>query len=83
MLRLVDLDQFFLTCSLPMTHLFCKADFAHCDLLKNILHVYGAALGQVINFDKSSVSFSKNVLEVEKGLLANRLGGHQQDYSRR
>lgn len=57
--------------------LFCKADLAHCDLLKSILSIYGTASGQVINFDKSSVGFSKNIPEDARRELATRLGIHR------
>lgn len=51
---------------------FCKADVGHCDLIKNILQAYGLASGQVINFDKSSVYFGKQVSEDNRVQLSGR-----------
>ncbi|XP_055962295.1 uncharacterized protein LOC130015681 [Mercurialis annua] len=39
--------------------LFCKANSQECSLIKEILQVYSKASGQVINMEKSALSFGK------------------------
>ncbi|GMP80470.1 hypothetical protein CsSME_00035555 [Camellia sinensis var. sinensis] len=41
--------------------LFLKADISECQKVLDLLSTYCVALGQLINFDKSSVRFSSNV----------------------
>ncbi|CAA0831099.1 Unknown protein, partial [Striga hermonthica] len=43
--------------------LFCKADLKHAFLVFDILAKYGCESGQAVNFDKSSILFSKNTSE--------------------
>lgn len=53
----------------PITHLFfaddsmifCKANAAQAEEVMQILKIYGKGSGQVINLDKSSIFFSRNV----------------------
>ncbi|XP_050231894.1 uncharacterized protein LOC126680759 [Mercurialis annua] len=39
--------------------LFCRASLKECSAIKEILLTYGKASGQLINFDKSALSFGK------------------------
>ena len=41
--------------------IFIKADASECEVLNDILRAYENASGQKINFEKSSISFSRNV----------------------
>ncbi|KAL5766636.1 hypothetical protein ACOSP7_017253 [Xanthoceras sorbifolium] len=41
---------------------FCKANIQSCLVLKNILEVYSRGSGQLVNFQKSAITFSPNVL---------------------
>ncbi|KAK9195743.1 hypothetical protein WN943_003868 [Citrus x changshan-huyou] len=43
--------------------LFFRANDNEANLIKHLLAVYGRASGQVVNFSKSSISFSANVVE--------------------
>ena len=43
------------------SYLFFKASLLQCNYIKNYLQVYEKALGQRVNFDKSSAMFSPNV----------------------
>ena len=63
----------------PISHLFFTDDYflyfranvSETKVIKQILHDYGAALGQRINFQKSSISFSRNVdLEVREAICS-------------
>ncbi|KAF7115523.1 hypothetical protein RHSIM_RhsimUnG0053200 [Rhododendron simsii] len=49
--------------------LFAKAELRECNTLKTILHQYGAASGQSINLDKSSIVFSSNMCSMDKQLI--------------
>lgn len=49
--------------------IFFKANMAKCVMLNNIFTNYERASGQKINFDKSEVSFSRNVpMEIQVSL---------------
>ncbi|XP_024171710.1 uncharacterized protein LOC112177676 [Rosa chinensis] len=54
--------------------LFAHATSEACFQIQEIIDVYGTASGQVVNFHKSSVAFSKNVREVDQEVMANLLG---------
>ena len=43
------------------TIIFCRADLSHAILIKDLLDKYAAALGQLVNYSKTDVSFSKGV----------------------
>ena len=43
--------------------LFFRANINEASLIKQLLVVYGRASGQVVNFNKFSISFSANVLD--------------------
>ncbi|XP_062028887.1 uncharacterized protein LOC133744874 [Rosa rugosa] len=51
-----------------------QASLEACFQIKEVLAVYGRASGQVVNFNKSSVAFSKNVSAYEQAVVANLLG---------
>ena len=44
--------------------IFFRANINEASLIKHLLAVYGRAFGQVVNFNKFSISFSANVLDV-------------------
>ena len=48
----------------------CKTTPTACRLLKNILDLFCAQSGQLINFHKSSLIFSKNARAIEKNTVA-------------
>ncbi|KAK3193688.1 hypothetical protein Dsin_024998 [Dipteronia sinensis] len=50
-----------------------RATAAECNNIKRILGEYSAVSGQITNFQKSDVGFSKNVAEMDKVFLANIL----------
>lgn len=52
----------------------CKANIDQAISLQSILAAYGAATGQVINVNKSSISFGKNVQNQIKSDLQRQLG---------
>lgn len=52
----------------------CKAEESQCEALQQILNSYGRATGQIINLDKSSITFGSKVDERVKGLIKNKLG---------
>jgi hypothetical protein len=54
--------------------LFAQASVAACEQIQSVIAIYGRASGQLVNFHKSSVAFSKNVSSVTQGLVADRLG---------
>lgn len=57
--------------------IFCKASGEEAGHLRTILEVYERASGQKINVEKSSIFFSRNVKEVQKGVLAELQGMRQ------
>ena len=52
---------------------FFKATHSEATLVKHVLTVYGKASGQVVNFNKSSISFSANVSEANVRQLCELL----------
>lgn len=57
--------------------IFCKADKVQAEELKNILDMYAKGSGQLINLEKSSVFFSKNMRQQSKEEVAHSLGNIQ------
>ena len=53
--------------------MFFKANQSEARLIKHILAAYGQRSGQLVNFNKSSISFSLNVNEDVKGLICDTL----------
>lgn len=53
--------------------LFFKANRSKARLIKHILVAYGQGSGQLVNFNKSSISISLNVNEDVKGLICTIL----------
>lgn len=70
--KCVGLLQKFLTSCL----LFCCASQQECVVLKAILDSYESSSGQAINYSKSGIFFSHNVVEEDRRLLSNILGVH-------
>nr|XP_027081023.1 uncharacterized protein LOC113703745 [Coffea arabica] len=64
--------------------IFCKADTSQAEEVLRILEKYGKGSGQMINMDKSSVFFSKNVTQEDQEEICSRLGNirrvHQGKY---
>ena len=60
--------------------IFCRAKATEATQLMKVLNVYGRASGQLINKEKSSVFFSKNVKERQKEEVLKVLEGMQQVY---
>ena len=66
----------------PITHLFfaddslmfTRANTQEAQRILNLLNTYEAASGQVVNVDKSEVSYSRNVSENMKNMLQQSLG---------
>lgn len=58
---------------------FLKLNFAECHALKIILVEYEQASGQQINFEKSCISFSRNVPRSQQDALAMNLGVQRVD----
>ncbi|XP_018514383.1 uncharacterized protein LOC108871860 [Brassica rapa] len=52
----------------------CKANPSQALVLDRILQFYGAATGQTINLQKSSISFGERVMETERTEIQNILG---------
>lgn len=55
--------------------LFFRADEREAIKVKDVLHEYEMASGQSINFQKSSMMFSKNTTLVNKNMVVNRGSG--------
>lgn len=55
--------------------IFCKANAQEAEYFMNIMDVYGVALGQAINKEKSSGFFSTNVDEEQRREVLLKLGG--------
>ena len=53
---------------------FCKADVGECRKTKEISGWYEEASGQSINFQKSSITLSANVVDEERWMLQGVLG---------
>lgn len=56
-------------------YLIFRANEMECFIIKDIITEYVEASSQVKNYDKSSISFSGNVLEDLQLCIANILGG--------
>jgi len=50
--------------------LFCKADTTHCWRIKHILDAFCDLSGQLINYHKSTLTFSKNANTAHRHLVA-------------
>ncbi|XP_027174297.1 uncharacterized protein LOC113773895 [Coffea eugenioides] len=58
--------------------IFCKANQQQATELMRVLQVYATGSGQLINLDKSSILFNKNVSPVEKQEICQIMGNMQQ-----
>ena len=54
--------------------IFAKVDMRECEGIMEILNKYGAASGQCINSEKSSIMLSPNMTEQEKQQIRNIFG---------
>lgn len=63
----------YLICFFYDSFLFFKATYNEVLLIKNLLTVYAQASGQVVNFNKSSISFSVNMFDSNIQQLCERL----------
>lgn len=63
-------------CFADNTMLFGKATLENPNAHKWILELYARVSGQVINFDKSSISFSRNMTPGRRDQIAHILGVH-------
>jgi len=68
-------------CSLDYSSFLCRlqptlhaGNLSEAQKAMNILNTYEAASGQVVNVDKSKVSYSRNVSEKMKNMLQQSLG---------
>lgn len=74
--------------ALNITHLFfaddslffCKADVQQILEVKRILAIYGAASGQLVNFEKSSIFFSKNTPVSDREAICLELNGIKEQH---
>ena len=65
-----------------ITHLFfeddclllCRSNLAECEKIKELLAVYEATLGQMVNKDKTTLFFSKNTDEESQEVIKQSLG---------
>ena len=65
-----------------ITHLFfandclllCRSNLAECEKIKELLAVYEAASGQMVNKDKTTLFFSKNTDEESQEVIKQSLG---------
>jgi len=55
------------------TIIFCGADMAQADRVKEVLESYATASGQAINFTKTSVAFSKGVKADKRSRITQSL----------
>lgn len=53
--------------------IFCRADMNSVAMINNILDIYSRCSGQIINFEKSAIFFSKNTMEEEKFIICYSL----------
>ncbi|XP_061999168.1 uncharacterized protein LOC133716477 [Rosa rugosa] len=54
--------------------LYANASLDDCYQIQDVIETYGRASGQLVNFDKSSVVFSKNVSDYMKEEISSLLG---------
>ena len=59
--------------------IFCQATQAEGETIANILQTYERAFGQSINLEKSSIYFSSNTSERQKGQILEVLGVKEVD----
>lgn len=52
----------------------CKALEDQCAAFKEILDLYGRATGQIINLDKSSITFGSKISDLDKSLIKAKMG---------
>lgn len=55
-------------------YIFCKATSSEANTLKNFINSFTAASGQMVNYTKSSLSFSRNTNVTSKESFCNIMG---------
>ncbi|XP_024196065.1 uncharacterized protein LOC112199256 [Rosa chinensis] len=60
--------------------LYANAALEDCYQIQEVIETYGRASGQLVNFNKSSVVFSKNVTDYMQGEVAGLLGVEVVDF---
>lgn len=63
-------------CFADDTMIFCRANAEEAGVLKHLIDLYATASGQVVNFEKSSMTFSNGVRQGMKTQIAAILGVH-------
>jgi hypothetical protein len=53
--------------------LFARASVTEAETIMQVLQNYQQASGQLVSLDKSEVSFSRNVLNIEKEMICNKI----------
>ncbi|XP_024641304.1 uncharacterized protein [Medicago truncatula] len=53
--------------------LFSRANQKEADTIKHVLHSYQIASGQTVSLEKSEVSYSRNMSEIEKNMICDRI----------
>ena len=73
----------------PVTHLFfayeallcCKVTTQETRKIKELLHLYAKASGQLVNFDKSTVYYNRNTDMDTRGEVCSLLGNLREAFS--
>ncbi|CAH9071355.1 unnamed protein product [Cuscuta epithymum] len=63
--------------------LFFRAQEDECNVIKGILSTYTSTSGQMVNFSKSALSFSSNVVGPTRDNICNMLGVYQEQVGSR
>ncbi|XP_062112653.1 uncharacterized protein LOC133823820 [Humulus lupulus] len=61
------------------SYIFCKANSEEANHVLSLLHTFELASGQKINYDKSSVFFSRNTLVADRDTICGEMGNHEAD----
>ncbi|XP_024171861.1 uncharacterized protein LOC112177844 [Rosa chinensis] len=61
-------------CVTTISMLYAQAPLEDCYQIQNVIETYGRASGQLVNFDKSSVVFSKNISSFMQEEVSSLMG---------